>query len=575
MKLKLITIVLTVLLGSCLAGSAQTNTPTAAPAAGDAAAAATTNAPPAAEAATTNAPAPAAESTAPTAEAAPASVLTATGAAQPGAIIPIIVMDEAKLTDAIRNLARMASLNYMLDPKIGFGQVGPDGKMTPEPSVTIRWENITAAQALEALLANYDLQLVEDPKSKIARVTKKDPAAPPPLVTKVYQLQYALPTNIVAAITNTFADTRRSKVVADTRTSQIVVVATEQEMVGVDVLIERLDKATKQVLIEARLLETSFNPQTTKGVDWSGTLTEQHFTYGNGHMSGESQTKVPGDPVTTTLPGGRQVTTTPSKSTSTLLNSLIGAGGLGFSTASGLTPAATFLNADGVNAVLSFINKEADAKVISAPRTVTLDNEMAKIEVVRAVPILNTTASTVQTTGGSQVSYTNLGVILMVTPHISANNFVAMRVVPEVSRVFDTVTKTVNNQTSQADEYDIRKMETRVMIPSGNTLVLGGLMQDDVRNSDTKVPVLGDIPLLGWAFRHESKTRQKTQLTIFITPTIVQDEDYQPTTTDFLKTPVPTSEEAAWTAWDSAKQWDWSKPVVEKQPAPAQGSQYK
>jgi len=587
MKLKLITIVLTVLLGSCLAGSAQTNTPTAAPA--DAAAAATTNAPPAADAtatnapapaadaAATNAPAPAAESPAPAAEAAPASMLTATGAAQPGAIIPIIVMDEAKLTDAIRNLARMASLNYMLDPKIGFGQIGPDGKtLTPEPSVTIRWENITAAQALEALLANYDLQIVEDPKSKIARVTKKDPAAPPPLVTKVYQLQYALPTNIVAAITNTFADTRRSKVVADMRTSQIVVVATEQEMVSVDALIERLDKATKQVLIEARLLETSFNPQTTKGVDWSGTLTSQHFTYGNGIMRGESTTKVPGDPTTTTLPGGRQVTTTPSKSTSTVLNSLIGAGGLGFSTASGLTPAATFLNADGVNAVLSFINTESDAKVISAPRTVTLDNEMAKIEVVRAVPILNTTASTVQTTGGSQVTYTNLGVILMVTPHISANNFVAMRVVPEVSRVFDTVTKTVNGQTSQADEYDIRKMETRVMIPSGNTLVLGGLVQDDVRKSDTKVPVLGDIPLLGWAFRHEAKNRSKTQLTIFITPTIVQDEDYQPTPTDFLSTPVPTGAiEPEWTAWDSAKQWDWSKPVVEKQPSQSQGAQYK
>jgi len=296
-------------------------------------------------------------------------------------------------------------------------------------------------------------------------------------------------------------------------------------------------------------------------------------------MVGQSQTKVPGDPTTTTLPGGRQVTTTPSKSTTTVLNSIIGgggAGGLAFSTASGLTPAATFLNADGVSAVLSFINNEADAKVISAPRTVTLDNEMARIEVVRAVPILNTTASTVQTTGGSQITYTNLGVILMVTPHISANNFVAMRVVPEVSRVFDTVTKTVNGQTSQADEYDIRKLETRVMIPSGNTLVLGGLLQDDVRNSGSKVPIFGDIPLLGWAFRHETKNRQKQNLTIFITPTIVQDEDYQPTSSDFLKTPVPASAlEPDWTAWDSAKAWDWSKPVVEKQPPQGQGTQYK
>ena len=558
MKPKLITIALIALLGSSLAGSAQTNAPTAAPAAAEPAVATTTNA-----------PAPAAEA------APPGSVLTPSGTAQPGAVIPIIVMDEAKLTDAIRNLARMAALNYMLDPKIGFGQVGPDGKLTPEPTVSIRWENVTAEQALTSLLNNYDLQIIEDPKSKIARVTKKDPAAPPPLVTKVIQLQYATPTNVLAAITNTFADPKRSRAVPDTRTSQIVVVATEQEMAGVDALIERLDTATKQVLIEARLLETSFNPSTAKGIDWSGTLTAQHFAYGNGLMSGQSTTKVPGDSVTTTLPGGRQVTTTPKSSVSTVLNSVIGGGGLGFNTASGLTPAMGFLNADGVNAVLSFINKEADAKVISAPRTVTLDNELAKIEVTRAVPIFKNTASTANTTAGSEVTYTNLGVILNVTPRISANNFVNLRVIPEVSRVFDTVTRTVNGQTSQADEYDIRKLETRVMIPSGNTLVLGGLVQDDVRNSDVKVPILGDIPLVGHAFHHESKARQKSNLIIFITPTIVQDEDYQPTSTDFLKTPVPgTVMEGPWSAWDGAKPLDWSKPVIEKEPPQGQPDPY-
>ena len=85
-----------------------------------------------------------------------------------------------RLTDAIRNLARQAGINYMLDPKIGFGQVGPDGKTSGQPNVSIRWENITAEQALAALLNNYTLQLVEDPKSKIARITTKDPAALPP-----------------------------------------------------------------------------------------------------------------------------------------------------------------------------------------------------------------------------------------------------------------------------------------------------------------------------------------------------------------------------------------------------------
>src|SRR5205814_1277544 len=120
-------------------------------------------------------------------------------------------------------------------------------------------------------------------------------------------------------------------------------------------------------------------------------------------------------------------------------------------------------------------------------------------------------------------------------------------VIPEVSRVFDTVTRQVGNsangtpQLFQADEYDVRRMETKVMIPSGNTLVLGGLMTDDLRNQSTKVPLLGDVPGLGYLFRSDAKQRQKSNLIIFITPTIVQDEDYQPTKSDFLKTPVVDS----------------------------------
>src|SRR5215831_18519962 len=148
-------------------------TATPATAAGEVAAnAPATNAP-----ATTDAAATAAGTNAPTA-ATPAQ----------GGVIPLIVMDDVPLTDAIKNLARQAGLNYLLDPKIGFGQPSPDGKPTPQPTVSIRWENVSAEQALNALLGNYNLQLAQDPNSKIARVTVRDPAAPDPLVTKVIQL---------------------------------------------------------------------------------------------------------------------------------------------------------------------------------------------------------------------------------------------------------------------------------------------------------------------------------------------------------------------------------------------------
>jgi type II secretory pathway component GspD/PulD (secretin) len=539
------------------ASSAAANTPAApavsaeaaTPAIAANAAAADTNAAPAPATTTTSTAdtnaAPAATTAAADTNAAPAASATAANnaAPQPGAVIPLIVMDDVPLTDAIKNLARQAGLNYMLDPKIGFGQPGPDGKVTPQPSVSIRWENITAEQALNALLNNYSLQLVEDPKTKIARVTIKDPAAPDPLVTHIIQLAYAAPTNIVPAVQTALTD-KRSKVTGDIRTSQLVVVATEKEQAEVETLVAKLDTATRQVLIEARLLETSINPQTSKGVDWSGTLQAQHLAFGN-NLQSKPVSSLDSD----------------NKVLSTLWPKML------FDTARGFNPATAFLDADGVNAVFSFLNKNSESKVISAPRTVTLDNEPARIEVTRASPIINITPGTVQVSGGSQITYTNLGIILNVTPRISANNSVNLKVVPEVSRIFDTVTRSVGAAgVFEADEYDIRKMETRVIIPSGNTLVLGGLVQDDVRNSDTKVPVLGDIPLIKNAFHSNTKSRQKSNLIVFVTPTIVQDGDFQPTQSGFLKTPVPASDsvDGKWSAWDDGKPMDWSKPAKSK-----------
>ena len=147
--------------------------------------------------AATNGPALAATNgPAPAATAAPA-ITASNGPSQRGPIIPLIIMDEVPLTDAIENLARQAGLNYLMDPKVGFGQPGADGHVVPQPSITIRWENITAEQALYALLANHNLQIVEDARSRIARITNRDPAALPSLATRVIQLRYASPTNIL------------------------------------------------------------------------------------------------------------------------------------------------------------------------------------------------------------------------------------------------------------------------------------------------------------------------------------------------------------------------------------------
>ena len=532
-----------------------------------------------------------------------ANLQTASNAIASAAAERPISLQDVPITTAIEALARQAGINYLLDPKIGYGQPDQNGQTKPEPTLSVRWENVTPQQALLALLDNYSLQIVENPKTGIARITTKEPNALPPLVTRVVQLKYASTSNMLVAVVSLLSDDRRSKVVPDARTSQLVVVATEAGQSAVDTLIGQLDKPTRQVLIETHLVELSSNPSTRKGIDWSGTLQAQNITFGNGLMSGNSITKLPGDLVTiskevttaavttpavvtpavitpsgaiispstttpaVTTPGVTipAVTKTPGSSTATTLNSLVGNGGLSLNSASGLTPNIGFLSADGARAVLSFLNQSSEAQVVSTPRVVTLDNETANISVTRSFPVINVQAATTGVaSGGSQITYSNIGTILQVTPRITANDYILLKVIPDVSSFFKTDTKSIAGTIYQADIFDSRHIETQVLIPNNHTLVMGGLVVDNPNASYTKVPILGDIPILGFAFRSENKTMQKSELMIFITPTIVQDGDFKPSNNNFLNSQPRTMKDPMkmHTSWDSSQpRGDWSNPI--------------
>jgi general secretion pathway protein D len=285
------------------------------------------------------------------------------------------------------------------------------------------------------------------------------------------------------------------------------------------------------VLIETRLVEITTNPKTKKGVDWTGTLQSQHVTFGN------------------TL-----------------------AGGVSYNTSAGFTPATGFLTADGLSVVMSFLNSSSDAQIMSTPRVVTLDNEAANISVTKSVPIFNVQAGTTQTAGGSSVTYSNVGTILHVTPRITANNNIWLRVMPEVSNQGADVVQSVNSGsgtastiTLTAPTFEYRTMETHVMIPNANTLVLGGLVQDNPVANYTKVPLLGDIPGLGKLFSSEEKQVNKVNLLMFITPTIVTDTDFQTSNSgEFLKSKPQVMKDPMdpKTAWDGSQPGGvWSNPI--------------
>jgi len=329
-------------------------------------------------------------------------------------------------------------------------------------------------------------------------------------------------------------------VVADSRTSQIIVKTTEKELDSFSNLIEKLDTPTKQVLIEAKLLETSKNPKTVKGIDWSGTLEAQKFQFGNNLQSA---------PTVAGLSDNKVLSSSYPK--------------LMADTAKGFNPATAFLDADGVSAVLSFLNTDTDTEVVATPRAVTLDNQTATLSVTKAFPIFQITPGSANSPAGATVTYTNLGAILNVTPRIAADKNISLKVVPEVSNIDSVDSQKLNDTVNTANIYAIRRIETSVMIPSGNTLVMGGLVNDTKSKAYVKVPILGDLPFVGLAFRKESKERNKQNLMIFITPTIVDEADFHATASGrlFMQSKGVETPDEPETAWDSAKPYDWTKPA--------------
>jgi type II secretory pathway component GspD/PulD (secretin) len=492
-------------------------------------------------------------------------------------------LKEVELPDAIRSLALQAGLNIQFDPNL---LMTPDGHIIPPPLVTEKWHNLTAMQALHALLENWGWQLVWDPRSKVASITRKNPAAKDPLIVSIVQLSYSNPTNIVFEVQGTLST--GSAIIADVRTHQLIIRTTEKELPGVQALIRKLDSATRQVLVEAKIVETSKDITSAKGVDWTGTLASQHITFGNGLTQGT--TLVGASPATnggggsTVSPGGSSilgnasslgnVSSNLTSFTSTITGNTSQGGGFSLNTAHGISPATAFLNADGVSAVLSFLNTDADTKTIAFPRTVALDGVPTSLMVVENVPVFVQTQSapaggsasglaTIQPNYDLKVEGTVLnevGVKLVVTPRIAGPTNVLMTLKPEISQQGPTVTETLNGQPNSAPTFNRSSVTTEASVPSGYTLVLGGMDQDVVGKTYTKVPFFGDIPGIGSLFRSDSKSHAAETVLIFVTPTIISDSDYQRSDSKFLKRKPASPSEVGESAWDTGEPYDWTKP---------------
>ena len=293
---------------------------------------------------------------------------------------------------------------------------------------------------------------------------------------------------------------------ADPATNSLIISASPPVYRQLRAVIDQLDGRRAQVLVESLIVEVSANKLAQFGVQWQSLLGNSGSTMGViGTNSAVSGANILG--VAAGLAGG-------AATAATALTNL----GKGLNV--GIAPR---INGKYyLGAIANFLQTNGDANVLSTPNLMTLDNEEAKIIIGRNVPfVTGSYASTTGTAGVSPfttVERKDVGLMLRVRPQINENGTVKMSVYQEVSNI-DPATSNDTNGPSTTK----RSIESNVLVEDGSIIVLGGLLQDDYSQAEDKVPLLGDIPGVGNLFRSERRTRNKTNLMVFLRPVVVRD----------------------------------------------------
>jgi general secretion pathway protein D len=317
----------------------------------------------------------------------------------------------------------------------------------------------------------------------------------------------------------------------DPETRSLIIVADDETQAEISKVIANLDRPKPQVLIKVLFAQVTLDNSTDIGVEGSyqfnvGGPVAQALSSVTNATTGAVTSSA--NVVTTAVKNTTQANgTTQTTTTTTQPYPVATSGTAGPQTLFGLSNETTGgffkLNTNVATATLYALATKGKVSVLSRPSILARNNQEAVIVVGQEIPLI--TNSQITDTGQTinTVSYQDVGIILRVTPFITAHKSVEMIVSPEISSLSSqtiAISPTVN-----APVINKTAAETVVVTPDATTVVIGGMMQKQVTTSLSKVPFLGDIPLLGYAFRHNMKSDQKTELLIFLTPYIVNGGD--------------------------------------------------
>jgi len=397
-------------------------------------------------------------------------------------------------------------------------------------TVTLRLKDVPWDQALDIILQSKGLDkrrsgnvLLIAPKDELAAKeqvdleAKKKIADLEPMHTQAFQLNYTKAADVAAALlgnavgVNTGGSSSRllstrGTVLAEPRTNQLFVSDIPAKLEEVQAMIARIDIASRQVMIEARIVQASDNFGRALGVKL-GTLSNSSF-----HVGGSQYVGVGGDYNAVATQTGQTTSTTFPLTDGQFVN-LPAQAGIVSSSATAATFALSLFSASAsrfLNLELSALEEDGSGRIISSPRVITADQVQAVVESGEELPYQQATSS-----GATSVSFQKAQIRLQVTPQITPEGNVILDV--EVNK------DSIGQSTSAGFAINTNHVKTTALVENGGTVVLGGLFQQTETNVTDKVPFLGDIPVLGNLFKNTVKNVTRSELLIFITPRIISD----------------------------------------------------
>jgi general secretion pathway protein D len=312
-----------------------------------------------------------------------------------------------------------------------------------------------------------------------------------------------------SALTSTSAPSTGGIIQADPNTNSLIITATEPVYKDLLKVIEQLDRRRAQVYIESMIVELTAANAAELGVQWQA-LNSANTAYGGTNFNG------PASSGNTNIFGA-----------SAAINSALGTAAAGAAVpALGLGLNIGSITNFGSNlafsSLLRAVSTISGANVLSTPNLMTLDNEEARIIVGQNIPIVTgsyaQTGSTATVTPFQTYTRQDVGLTLRVRPQVSENGTVKLQIFQEVSSIQDVSSTTgiILNK---------RNVESNVIVEDGQIIVLGGLIGDNYTDGSSKIPLLGDLPLIGGLFRYDNKSRTRTNLMVFIRPSVLRNNE--------------------------------------------------